>query len=284
MTDMLRGINTGRFVYHYTRAATAIEFILHEMSLRLSLLRDTNDPGDRGLGAPVVGDRADDMLFFELQTLMDRRMLACFSQDGPNAVYHANLPLGPQGYARDRMWAQYGDNHRGICLVFDREALKASFEERLSSRGIVLADKVSYSEQVGFEPARHDEAEYERMGRTAWLRLACERIAKESSFVKRRDWESEQEYRLLFIPCSPSDRQAQETIRIRGPLVAICVGHRFPDAFLPCIHTICDREKINAFQLRYSGDPVLQFLDPTRQPYSSPFGERSELVVPNGRE
>lgn len=279
MVAMLRGIDTSRFVYHHTRAAPAIEFILHDMSLRLNPLRDTNDPGDLGLGGPVVGDRDDDMLFFELQRLMSRRTLACFSQDGPSTTYQPNLPLGPQGYARDRMWAQYAENHRGICLVFDREALRSSFEAKLSPRGIVLADKVCYSEQVGFEPARYDKAEYQGMGRPEWLRLACERVARKSSFVKRRDWESEQEYRLLFIPNLPSEGQVQETIDIRDSLVAICVGHRFPQGFFPCVRAICDRAEINAFQLRYVGDPRLQLIYRKEQPYASPFGS---IVGPTG--
>lgn len=177
------------------------------------------------------------------------------------------------------MWAQYADNHRGICLFFDREALKSAFERQLTPGGIALADSVSYSEQVGFEPARFDRAEYESLGRKAWLRLECERMAKKSSFVKRRDWESEQEYRLLFIPDSSPKRQFQERIEIRGPLVAVCVGHHFPDALLPCIQTICDREKINAFQLQYIGDPGLRLLYPTRHPYSLPL---SDFAMPNG--
>lgn len=153
-------------------------------------------------------------------------------------------------------------------MFFDREALKSAFQEQLAPQGIVLAESVIYSEQVGFATAEYHKAEYERMGRTAWLKRACEEIAKKASFVKRRDWESEQEYRLLFIPTSSP---TQEAIGIRGPLAAICVGHRFPDAFLPCIHVVCDREKINAFRLKYVGDPRLERLYPTNQAYSSPF-------------
>jgi hypothetical protein len=211
------------------------------------------------------------MLFFALDNFKERRMLACFSRDRPGMVYHRYLPLGGHGYVRDRMWAQYADNHRGVCLFFDRATLESTFHEQMAKHGIALAGDVSYCDQVALAVAPHDTAEYERIGRTAWLKQMGERVAKECSFVKRSDWESEQEYRLLFIPDSSPERRAQETIWIRGALAAICVGDRFPEGLLPCIRAVCDREKINAFRMRYIGDPSVEPLYPTKQPYPSPF-------------
>ncbi|WP_458179926.1 DUF2971 domain-containing protein [Bradyrhizobium sp. 14AA] len=28
-----------------------------------------------------------------------------------------------RGFCRPRMWQQYGDNYRGVCMVYDRQAL-----------------------------------------------------------------------------------------------------------------------------------------------------------------
>lgn len=39
------------------------------------------------------------------------------------------------GLARPRMWEQYGEEHRGVCLVFDRERLHSVVTEQLRDAG-----------------------------------------------------------------------------------------------------------------------------------------------------
>jgi hypothetical protein len=262
---MLRGTDTSGLVYHYTPAATAVEFILPDMILRLSQLRDTNDPGEEAppsvcLGSPPEGLSSD------IDRMMERRMLACFSRDRPGTDYHGNAPLVGHGDARDRMWAQYADSHRGVCLFFDRSTLESSFREQMASRGIALANDVSYRDK-DFEVVVIPRPEVERIGRTEYLKQCAERDA----FVKRSDWGSEQEYRLLFIPDVSQAPRPCESISIQRALAAICVGHRFPKGLLPCIREVCDREKINAFQLNYLGYPRIQPLYPTERQYPSPL-------------
>ena len=228
---MLRGTDTSRLVYHYTLASTAIELILHDMSMRLSQLRDTNDPGEEAspvvcLGSPPEGLSSD------IDRMMERRTLACFSRDDPGTVYHGNTPLVGHGYARDRMWAQYAGSHRGVCLFFDRATLESSFGEQMVNRGIVLADNVSYRDEGAAEVVVISRPEFERFGRTEFLK----QWAQGATFVKRSDWRAEQEYRLLFIPDGSQAPRPSEVISIRGALAAICVGHRFPKGLLP-LHT-----------------------------------------------
>jgi hypothetical protein len=268
LLGMLRATNTSNLVYHYTSASVALEFILHKMKLRLRPVEGTNDPAEGGLPSPVVGDEADSLLFFELEELVAGRKLACFSRDRPGSIYDYCMQLSFHGYARDRMWAQYADRHRGVCLFFDCEALEFAFQHEFRDRGIALAGDVRYQSESPFTTARFDKAEYARLGRPQWLRSTREVVTRERSFVKRSDWESEQEYRLVFVPLS-EDRHPHDTIWIRGALAAICVGNCFPEGLLPCIRAVCDREKINAFRLQYIGDPRLELLHPTEQPHPS---------------
>jgi hypothetical protein len=270
---MLRRTNTSNYLYHYTTASKALEFILHDMTLRLGPISRTNDPAEEEFLSPVAGDRSDPDLFFELEDLMARRMLACLSRDRPGSAYMGCDPLSFHGYARDRMWAQYADNHRGVCLFFDRQALESAFRDQMGKNGMILTGPVSYQEEVPLTEAPYSAEEYARIGRTEWLRGRCEAMARERSFVKRADWESEQEYRFVFVP-NPSEEcrrnpsegcQCNETISIRGALSAICVGHRFPEGLLPCIRTVRDRERIKAFKFEYIGDPQLRPLDPANQ-------------------
>jgi hypothetical protein len=272
LPGVLRRTNTSNLVYHYTSASVALEFILHDMRLRLSPVEDTNDPAEGGLPSPVVGDESDNLLFFELEELVEGRRLACFARDKPGSIYDYCPQLSFHGYARDRMWAQYADRHRGVCLFFDRNALERAFDEQFREKGIALTGAVQYHDQTGFAVAHFDKTEYEQLGRVGWLRARCETKTRECSFVKRSDWESEQEWRLVFVPLSEG-RDPCESIWLRGALAAICVGHHFPEGLMPSIRAVCDREKINAFRLQYVGDPQLELLHPAEpnQPFPSPF-------------
>jgi len=78
-----------------------------------------------------------------------------------------------------------------------------------------------------------------------WLRSTCEVVTRERSFVKRSDWESEQEYRLVFVPLS-EDRQSTRYNPDRVALARDLRGQLFPrEGLLPCIRPSGDREKIN---------------------------------------
>jgi len=166
---MLRGTDTSRLVYHYTRASTAIEFILHEMKLRLSPLRDTNDPNEEAAPSDFRGSTPEG-LSSDVDRMMERRMLACFSRDRPGTDYHSNAPLVGHGYARDRMWAQYADSHRGVCLFFDRATLESHFREQMEGRGIAKAGEVSYRDDATVKVVVRARTEFEEIGRTEWLK------------------------------------------------------------------------------------------------------------------
>jgi hypothetical protein len=224
---------------------TAVEFILHDMTLRLGPVNDTNDPAEDGPPTPVTGvglgvQQEMAHRLFELDKLKRGRQLACFSRDR-NAPYNGPDPISSRGYGRDRMWAQYADNHRGVCLFFDREVFEIEFKKQLQDKGFAMAMPVEYNDVPSVIPCS--------------IHVPIEQVitknARERFFTKRKDWESEQEYRFLFVPKDPDAAPPHEYIGIHEALVAICVGHRFPVGLRPCIEAICDREKINAFKMKY---------------------------------
>ena len=246
---MLRATDTSGLIYHYTSAAIAIEFILYDMQIRMGPLSDTNDPAEDGLPSPVLGERREDGkeradLFFDLETTMAGRKLACFSRDS-RAPYSAYDPLSARGYGRDRMWAQYADNHKGVCLFFDRERLETNFRSQMDGNGIALAGPVTYERDVPLAPLDFDQGNLEQQ---------CVEIVQKRSFTKLQDWTSEQEYRFLLVAAA-STSPLYEYVSICGALVAICLGHRFPRALFPCIRDVCDRERIPALRLNYYGSP-----------------------------
>ena len=129
------------------------------------------------------------------------------------------------------MWAQYADNHKGVCLFFDRERLETNFRSQMDGNGIVLAGPVTYERDVPLAPLDCDEGNLDQQ------RVE---VVRRRSFVKLQDWASEQEYRLLYIAAA-STRPLYEYVSIYDALVAICLGDRFPKALDPCIRDVCDR-------------------------------------------
>lgn len=78
--------STPRYLFHYTKASTAFNHIFTQMTMRLSKLRDTNDPWE---APPQQSGRAReaaqltnfDALITELHSAVSLAQLACFCSD-----------------------------------------------------------------------------------------------------------------------------------------------------------------------------------------------------------
>jgi len=167
---------------------------------------------------------------------------------------------------RDRMWAQYADRHRGVCLFFDCEALNSLSSMSFGDGGIALAGDVRYqSESPSQQPDLTRLSIATR--RPQWLRSTCEVVTRERSFVKRSDWNQSRNIVWCLYLCQ---RIAIHTIQsgfaVHGRDLR---GQLFPGRFAACIRAVCDREKINAFRLQYIVNPRLELLHPTEQPHPS---------------
>jgi hypothetical protein len=260
---------TTPFAYHYTRASTALEHVLPSMTLRLGLIGDTNDPAECPQPSEAFSPARD--TFPDIQTayermraVMDevrgaigRARVACLSVDATTTPEedaaisdYRRLGAGPSssGWARDRMWAQYADGHRGLCLLFDREKLVQEFQETFAGRGMCLSREVEYSDEIPRLPridlreATRDPSAYALAYRSAHVHARY--------FLKRQDWAGEREFRLVLIDDAASVQPA--FVPIRRALVAVMVGHRFPRAYLPCIEHVCEEAGIPSFQFRHS--------------------------------
>jgi hypothetical protein len=109
-------------IYHYCKLNTAIEHILCDKRLLLSPIKNTNDPRENksfdfgaiteftesigGVGTLMnVNKEVSEILRRDCKVI-------CFSED------HNSI----SGYQLSRMWALYGDNHKGFCIKLDKEA------------------------------------------------------------------------------------------------------------------------------------------------------------------
>lgn len=149
---------------------------------------------------------------------------------GPPDVLRANEAHFGRGYARPRMWEQYAEGHRGVCLLFSRDGLTESVAAQLQ----------------GLPSSRHGEVRYRSMteglrpdpqvtiGQTDGPSLdeaveaLVETLAARIFFEKYDDYASEQEYRFVV-------RSHDEEFLYVGfgeSLRGVVLGAEFPHAEL----------------------------------------------------
>ncbi|WP_421701835.1 DUF2971 domain-containing protein [Aliiroseovarius sp.] len=128
------------------------------------------------------------------------------------------------------MWAQYGEGHKGVCLVFDRRRLVASLGDlaREQNRQFFYGD-VNYADipssilRKGADPYSIDLDLAERLGVSTFVRQHTVRYWRELYFLKHRDWQTENEYRVML-----SNRDEDYVfVSILGSLVGVAFGEEF---------------------------------------------------------
>jgi hypothetical protein len=230
------------------------------MNLRLASVRDTNDPWEN---RPQEGGVANDPkaldnlreLIKELHETVSAAQIACFCGEDAGSQ---NDTSQTRGWARDRMWAQYADNHKGICLHLDREALIRNFRGALEADGHCLTGDVVYSDA---DDLPHLDADAMQRDRDQYVRDYRVKNATARYFRKRRDWVGEREFRLVHLPTRSVE--TPRYVPINGALVCITVGSRFPHVFEPALSKLCEDNRVPATRVRIGGIVSLQPYGPS---------------------
>ena len=142
-----------------------------------------------------------------------------------NAIPHYRQDYYRVGWARSRMWSQYGDKHKGVCLVFDRKQLEKQFmntfkaNKKFSGRveyqyyleRFVRARKIECRNMIDHSV---DEA----------LEMQIDKYYHEYFFLKSMDYRDEHEYRLVVIV----DDGDPPGLPIESSLKGVIVGIDFP--------------------------------------------------------
>lgn len=222
-----------QFVYHYTRAETARDFILKSWTLRLNTLSETNDPREsKAWQFNLWTGGKHDLARYDMQEvsawfskeLKSRTRLACFARDqGPLTGDHTQDILR-RGLARSRMWAQYADSHRGVCLVFDKARLIKAVAEHLSPRICFVGD-VAYKDHYVVRAAAPHEFminidELETLGPERYALLHLQRYHDQLFFEKLLDWRDEVEWRVVVL----GEDEGPLLLPIDGLLVGVIHG------------------------------------------------------------
>lgn len=249
-------------LYHFTSTENAIQYILPSLKLRMNSLGKMNDPKENLMHIInshlyseykyKIGDITETV---DAMMMSKETKIVSFSTDKKNKDIETT-----KGYNLQRMWAQYGANHTGICIVIDYEKFKFENtkiieEYNIKDNSVEYNNKFcvppSFTPLVGRKPeisksnslSRHDE----------WKKYQSNpQFVKEQFFTKNIDWEGECEYRFLtFVENSNNEIY----LSIKNSLIKVITGLNFSKYYLPSLERLVGKDKIDKLIFdKWSGD------------------------------
>jgi hypothetical protein len=211
-------------VYHYTKTQYVIEHILFHNQLRLSPRINSIDPVENT--EPLILELSVD---YEDNPILDKkigvqsieevkRKLAltkqlcfCRNDSTKSLKKNANTPMEVYGFMKPRMWDQYGDHYKGVCLAFDLEKLKkASNHKNGPVKYMNYKDIIRLDRYFDLNELHDKKDDY------------CNEFLKKMDkvlFAKHKDYSGENEYRFIS-----QSENAFDFFNIKDSLVGIIIS------------------------------------------------------------
>lgn len=236
-------------LFHYTRYLVALEKILFAKSFKLSSFKNTNDPyeyshklrGAVGWGwDDIIEEKVHETKITTEKVLTEQTLfVSCCSNEFDKGI------LKSHGYLKSRMWSQYGENHKGICLVFSKEKLLNLLPTIFKTTDYVIFNgAVEYAEAVN-NGSKHtilniDKKAFDENTPYNIAIQHVERYHRELLFRKQLDYKDELEYRIVVLCKKRNPFSAAEPgFRVKDCLRGIILGDRFPKLHHPTVKNIC---------------------------------------------
>ncbi len=237
-----------------------MENILPAGTIRLSPLVKTNDPRENKYWLLKVTASADSLFkhnFYEtvIDEFNERMKMHCrvlsFSSDNEDLAMDDN---SRNGYAHSRMWAQYAENHTGVCLLFFKKRLIETARSALSASAILWDGPVSYVNKS----ATHENNDPYTIHYSAYdsVDAHIRKYYKQLLLEKRLDWKDESEYRIVLYS---SERTGDYFfIPIKDVICGVIVGVDFANTYNCSIREYCNKYKISSDHIQWQrGEPFL---------------------------
>jgi hypothetical protein len=243
-------ISNGESIHigHYTSSKVALMHILPHMRLRLNSLENSNDPSEYippqfhnirsvlGNGESFIDNTYDNYKLVN-DIMRKSTKIICFSQDY-KIEDNNNIRIGQCGYI-NRMWTQYGDAHKGICLEINREEFEDENSDVIANANSFKMEPVTYkvSKSFSLKVDLKDQTPESYFGSRKFI----EDNYKEYIFTKDHSWCTEHEYRMAKLLCNGEE---DEYLSIKKSLRRILVGLHFPEDGLKALKEIVNDETI----------------------------------------
>jgi Protein of unknown function (DUF2971) len=253
-------------LFHYTRRDVVFEHIFDKRRLMLGLLRNTRDPREArrwqfritGQGSSPFNRYTKEQVWevaHDDSLIKKGVKVLCLTQnprvDGSDQYLEGQPYTEPAGWGRPRMWDQYGEGHRGLCLALDRNRLGDSVLKSGGGQGInIFNDRVHYTlldefddMQVAFDL---NIDQIQEIGPLEYMMQHRKRFYHEFFMRKHIDWRDEAEYRWICF----DDDENSRYIDIDS-LVAVIVGDAFPPAYKRLLIAFCEELRVPAAEMRW---------------------------------
>jgi hypothetical protein len=208
--DVLKKLYSDDIIYHYTKSSTAVDYILYNNKLRFSSRMNSIDPIEKeilkhvkiGTGgfAPYSEENEKELtdndeiatqLHQDLKRKAHSYQQICFCKNKlDRGVFYRFIDQAEEfGFTKPRMWDQYADSYRGVCIAFSKDKLL----EKNKHLNYIDSDinYKSYKELKEKNNYVHilkaNEKEY---------RSEIFKKLEGDIFIKHKDYEGENEYRI----------------------------------------------------------------------------------------
>ena len=265
-----------RFIYHYTSAKVAREFILSNGTMRFSNIQGLNDPEESTKYDSIFLDNTENNEKPDsMSTLMS------FKRAFPSSVFSSsycndNKENGPytgvnlfetinshvnKGFMKSRMWGTYGDHHAGVCLCFDKEKLLESFNKAKQTNFEIYGEEIKYSKNImdyisKFSPINKVSSPTSIKANKNTISEFRKHVLSNKDFFffwKQIDWKDENEFKIILV----NDKSISSTeifLPFNDSLFAIFMGERFSlESKNDCFKHYCKSNNISAFRVMYKG-------------------------------
>lgn len=211
-----------KYLYHYTEANIAIDYILKSQTLKAGNYTNTNDPKETKDWLFEVGSNkvkrdfstydSNELSKWISRELKDNTKLICFSLDDKMLSGNHLNDIYKRGYSKSRMWSQYANNHSGVCLVFNKNKLNNIIND-YSQKDIFkfVHGPVKYVNR-SIVPDLINEQQYvinldhlENVGRKQYVDDHLHKYFERLFFEKLEDWSNESEYRYVIFSNSKEE-------------------------------------------------------------------------------
>lgn len=247
-------LNKDPYVAHYSSLKNLAN-ILHDTKLVLSPVSRLSDPRESSMSwidTCGIGTDIDIKGRTEAEKLksLAGQYLKILSTVAPKERRPEQDFFEATIFGRPRMWAQYGGNSEGFCVILNRKTLTQAIRKNLLNENHLQEGPIDYipwSHMVGGGISLDYGLSLRPNKQSLFDLINANYMLKSIYFKKGSDWVEENEYRWLLY----SESFEPYFVDISDAIQAVVLGSRFPLNQVPQAKTYCKALACDCYQLNY---------------------------------
>ena len=251
-------------IFHYTKKRTALEDIINLGKLKYNKKNSTNDPKEyRDIGIYVHNANSNESNYElavhyadQIKDALNKKLrICCFCQNSPEP----RNKLDRLGFLKPRMWSQYGENHSGVCLAFEKDTLIWEISRQLKDEDYFYYQEIKYVFFEGLKDPIYsidikDACQYSYK---EYMNILVNRYKENLFYQKHKDYKDENEFRIALIDFN----EEYEYMKYGRSMRSIIIGDRYPEDELSKIMKIAFDLGIDIYKIKWiKGLPTIRKL------------------------